>query len=426
MKLKLKRKISLVVCCLLCIALLGQTFSFAAYDDKKFDNAVGYAKLAEGDKELNGQLFESGKKFNLSVKLTNKDAKPIAVQDDAVCTLYRIDPEDEKSLETPSEMATFKAKDGYAWSAPDDFYVLLVLVEQGGQSYVSAQIFNVGKKDLEKGGICNYLQAILYTGKTVKTPMKVYFVLEEDKVLQEGVDYTVTYKNNKKIGTATATITGIGDYSGVLTIEFEIITLADYFDDVNPKGWYSDAISFVTYYGLFNGVSDTEFAPEDTMTRGMFVTVLSRLAGIPVDNKVTTEFVDVPKGKYYTGAVKWAAEEGIVKGVGANRFAPDEPITREMICKMMVTFSEAGGLALKEVKSPVTFKDADQISGWAKKYVKQCQIAGLVQGDNGYFNPQGKATRAEVATIFKNFCDQYLEYVFDLDDPENSGFFVKG
>ena len=143
------------------------------------------------------------------------------------------------------------------------------------------------------------------------------------------------------------------------------------------------------------------------MTRAMFVTVLGRMAGVSVDKNAKTKFTDVKRGQWYTGYVKWASDNGIVSGVSSTKFAPEENVTREQICKMMVTYCKFAGITLKNINKPIVFKDNAKISGWAKQYVQKCQTAGLVNGSNGYFNPQGNATRAEVATILMNFNDYY-------------------
>ncbi len=185
------------------------------------------------------------------------------------------------------------------------------------------------------------------------------------------------------------------------------------FKDIKKGDWFykSGAIDFVYNAGLFKGITETSFEPQTNMTRGMFVTVLGRLAGVDV-KKTESKFTDVPKSQYYSGYVKWASDNGIVNGTSATTFAPDANVTREQICKMMVEYCNYAGITLRQINKPITFKDAGKISAWAKEYVATCQTAGLVNGSqdgNGYvFNPQGNATRAEVATIINNFAKNYL------------------
>ena len=177
-----------------------------------------------------------------------------------------------------------------------------------------------------------------------------------------------------------------------------------------PKAtiWDHAPIDFAVANGLFNGVSKTTFSPNDDMTRAMFVTVLSRLACVVVKNSKKTGFSDVARDMWYTGAVKWAADAGIVSGTGPKTFEPDAPVTREQICKMMVEYCSFAKIKLKNVNAPSTFKDAKKISGWAKTYVSQAQQSGFVNGNaDGTFKPKSNATRAQVATIFMNFAQNY-------------------
>ena len=179
------------------------------------------------------------------------------------------------------------------------------------------------------------------------------------------------------------------------------------FADVKKKDWFYDSVSYVYENGMMSGTSATRFAPNENLTRAMFVTILGRLDGVKVNHKVATVFTDVKKGQYYTGYVKWGNDNGIVNGTTKTTFGPDENITREQMCALMVRYAKYAGVELKAVNKSVTFKDAAKISGYAKAAVKTCQRAGLVSGEaieGGYnFRPTGNATRAEAAAIFERF-----------------------
>jgi len=179
------------------------------------------------------------------------------------------------------------------------------------------------------------------------------------------------------------------------------------FSDVPAKAWFKEAVYYTVDKGIFAGITATTFCPNDDMTRAMFVATLSRIAGVAVSNKSITVFSDVKSGQWYTGAVKWASDNGIVAGSN-GRFMPNEPITREQICTILLTYSKYMKITLKPKQAAVTFKDAKKISSWSKSAVTTCQRAGLVAGADGVFNPQGKANRAQVAQILaafhKNYC----------------------
>ncbi len=174
------------------------------------------------------------------------------------------------------------------------------------------------------------------------------------------------------------------------------------FSDVSKKAWYYEAVSYAVDHGIFAGITKTTFQPNAPMTRAMFVATLSRMSGAEVDNNAKTKFSDVKTGQWYTGAVKWASDNGIVAGSN-GRFMPNDPITREQICTLIVSYANFAKIKLTPNTAAVKFKDEKKISKWAKSAVAACQRAGLIAGSNGNFNPQGKASRAEVAQILMQF-----------------------
>lgn len=180
------------------------------------------------------------------------------------------------------------------------------------------------------------------------------------------------------------------------------------FVDVKKSAWFykNNSVSFVYSQGYFAGMSPKEFGPYNGMTRSMFVTVLSRMAGAEVDNEAATAFTDVPTGTWYTGAVAWGDQTGIVSGVGKKRFAPDEMVTREQICALLVRYSAFCDITLPQ-KTNVKFVDEEKISDWVKESVLRCAAAGIIRGnpeaDGMHFAPTKTATRAEVATILYGY-----------------------
>ena len=178
------------------------------------------------------------------------------------------------------------------------------------------------------------------------------------------------------------------------------------FTDVPKKAWYANAVYYTVDQGIFAGITATTFEPDTPMTRAMFVATLSRMAGVKVNNKAASKFSDVKSGQWYTGAVKWASDNGIVKGSN-GKFMPNDPITREQICTIFVTYAKYKKTTLSPKQPAMNFKDAKKISKWARSAVTTCQRAGLVAGSNGNFNPQGKASRAEVAQILATYDQTY-------------------
>jgi hypothetical protein len=187
------------------------------------------------------------------------------------------------------------------------------------------------------------------------------------------------------------------------------------FSDVGSGFWGRDAVSFVFAHALFNGISATTFGPNENMTRAMFVTVLGRLHGVDVSRYTGTPFEDVEPGAYYAPYVDWAAQNGIVTGYSDTRFGPDDPVTREQMCAIFARYFAYAGISLPQTDTP-PFADSAAVSVWAKDAVDMNSRSGLIVGKGAnLFDPAGKATRAEVATIYTRLIEKYL-LNFDISE----------
>lgn len=168
--------------------------------------------------------------------------------------------------------------------------------------------------------------------------------------------------------------------------------------------WAKENIAFVVERGLFSGTSDHTFSPNMTITRGMFVTVLGRLANADVSKHKLSSFTDVKSNAYYMGYIEWARENSIVKGSGNGKFAPDQSISREQMAVIMNNYAKTMNIKLPQVQEENIFADSTKISAYANDAVKQGQILGILSGKNGnLFDPQGTATRAEVSAVLSRF-----------------------
>ncbi len=177
-----------------------------------------------------------------------------------------------------------------------------------------------------------------------------------------------------------------------------IIDNAKRFADVSVGQWFNSAVVFASSHELFQGVSATEFAPGKEMTRGMLVTVLWRLEGKPAGTG--TRFNDVPDGLYYSEAVRWAAGVGVVNGYGDGSFLPDENITREQLAAVFYRYMNYLGYDTSARAGINMFSDGAKVSGWAVESMRWSVAEGIVTGRaDGTIDPQGNATRAEVATL---------------------------
>ncbi|MBS4871806.1 MAG: GA module-containing protein [Peptoniphilus sp. oral taxon 375] len=163
--------------------------------------------------------------------------------------------------------------------------------------------------------------------------------------------------------------------------------------------WARDFIKYCMDRGYLVGTSITNFSPDRPTTRAEFVTVLSRLAGIKEENYKQNKFTDVPKGVYYEAAVNWAQDKKIVEGIGNNKFAPDQTMTREEMATILDRYFQA---IKKDYgnRGALYFQDQGDISLWAADSVKRMTQTGILHGtDRNTFEPKSSFTRAELATV---------------------------
>lgn len=188
-------------------------------------------------------------------------------------------------------------------------------------------------------------------------------------------------------------------------VRVEMPSTSNVFYDVAQGAWYYDAVQYVTQRGLMTGVSDRQFAPNAILSRAQAVQILYALAGGPTVS-ASNDFVDVNRGDWYADAVSWATANGVVSGMGKEMFGPNAPLTREQLALILYHYAQVagyaphqGGMAIQE------FSDSASISGWALEAVQWAVNAGLISGTgDGMLDPDGAATRAQVAQIFMNFC----------------------
>lgn len=169
--------------------------------------------------------------------------------------------------------------------------------------------------------------------------------------------------------------------------------------------WARGSILTVAKNGLFNGVTSDTFVPDESMTRAMFVTVLHRAAGAPEADTSANTFADVGANEYYTAAVAWAVEKGIIEGVSATRFAPEARITRQEMMTMLCRYAaNVLGLDTSASTDLSDFTDCMDVAAWAKAAVRWAVAEGILEGyPDGTLLPLNEATRAEAAAIFCRF-----------------------
>ena len=225
-----------------------------------------------------------------------------------------------------------------------------------------------------------------YTGKTIKPKLTIK---DGIKVLDEDIDYILSYSNNKEVGTATITIKGIGRYCGTKNVTFKIVP-----NDINLHWAENTIIDFIDK-GYINGYSDGTFRPNNSITRAEFVKIVNNMFGYTSVGSVP--FNDVISGAWYYNDVAIAVKAGYINGKNATTFAPNDPITRQEVAKILTTIMNNSDTNHDKLN---TFKDGNNTADWAKSYVEGAIEAGYLNGDTeGNLNPTSNITRAEAVTM---------------------------
>lgn len=183
------------------------------------------------------------------------------------------------------------------------------------------------------------------------------------------------------------------------------------FRDVVESDWYHESVHYVFESGMMKGTDENQFSPDMDTSRGMIVTILHRLEGTP--QAELSSFTDVPVGEYYTGAVGWASQNGIVSGYGEGaegRFGPNDSITREQLAAILYRYAGKKGLDTTVRGDLGGFVDAGSVSDYAVEPLRWAVGVGLISGmGDGTIAPGGRASRAQVATILMRYCQNLAD-----------------
>lgn len=175
------------------------------------------------------------------------------------------------------------------------------------------------------------------------------------------------------------------------------------FKDVLPGAWYYGAVEYAADTGLFAGTGADTFNPDMSMTRGMFVTVLGRKAGVSKEKPIATSFSDVKPVDYYSPYVEWAAKNKIVSGKGGGIFDPGGRITREQMAAILYRYAKLTGAGnIQNGTEILRFPDTGDVADYAKEPMTWAVDKKIINGSDGKLDPKGTATRAQVAQVFLN------------------------
>ena len=239
--------------------------------------------------------------------------------------------------------------------------------------------------------------------QTLKNGDKIIFHYTDDYTQEKGSEKWESTSSSSSSGSSKKS-TASDDETSTVVQPSETETSVS-FKDVEKDSWYEDAVTYVVKNNLFRGVSETEFDPDSNMTRAMLVTVLYRLENT-AEKVYNNIFRDVVSDEWYTDAVAWAAANGVVKGVNETEFAPNDNITREQMAAVIYRYAELKEYDITGSCDISQFADADTVSDWALDAIKWTNAAELVKGTSDTtLSPQDTATRAQVAAILMRFCE---------------------
>lgn len=209
-------------------------------------------------------------------------------------------------------------------------------------------------------------------------------------------DMTITDQNGKAIEVSAA-----GDDTYTFNLP-EKSVIEDGWDnpfiDVEEGDWFYDPVRYCYVNGLMRGTTQNTFSPDLSTSRAMIVSILWRLEGSPETGN--NPFADVPAERYYAPAVAWADSEGIVSGYSEESFGPDDAVTREQMAAILYRYGNYKGWDLSEDVTLDGFSDAYTASGYAQPAIYWAVAHGILSGtDENLLDPQGNATRAQVASI---------------------------
>ena len=177
------------------------------------------------------------------------------------------------------------------------------------------------------------------------------------------------------------------------------------FLDVNEGDWFYDAVAYAYENGLMDGVGGNRFAPNSATTRAQLVTILYRLEGQPAVSG-DLPFTDVEAGTWYTNAVGWAAQNGIVNGIGDDTFAPGNDLTREQLVTILYRYAESKGYDVSASADLAGYPDGEEIQAYAREAMAWAVAENIIQGmEDDTLKPAGNASRAQIATILMRFCE---------------------
>ena len=301
---------------------------------------------------------------------------------------------------------------------PDEFLEAEKALNVALHAYEDAKLYGKKSSDISGtlggliGGEKNLIEVTASAGENGKI-VEGY----EKQLVRYGTSVTVLAAPDEGYGVEKVVVNGV-TYPGDTTVTIASVTAkthvefyfrqkpkAPRFTDVARGSWYFDSVEKIVEMGLFAGTSQTEFSPDMPMTRAMLVTVLHRLDGKPAASAGVT-FKDVATDTWYTDAILWASENGIVNGYTADTFGTNDSISRQDMVTILYRYLNYKGLELAEGTALDSYTDAADVSNYANGAMQWAYANGLIKGTSDTtLSPKDACTRAQVATIILRYTE---------------------
>lgn len=337
-----------------------------------------------------------------------------------------------QTMVTRAELAEIIYKNAYLFMSWDSNKVTVnVSAGTGGSAYGGGEYDKGAKVTLKASPNNNYTFDAWYENNVkISSEASYSFTAENERTLQARFIYIGSQSTPSAGGSSSASQPSaagqptaelpaatppaakqpVSDAAIVSEVPDIYPPLAGLYTDVFPVDWFYDAVMYVTGIALMKGTGDGVFSPNAAMSRAMLVTVLYRLEGEPVvDDENDIPFTDVNGGEWYTNAILWAAENGIVNGYEDGAFGIDDPVSREQTVAILFRYAKTKDLDINAVADLSGYADVDDVSDWALSAMEWAVAAGIIQGETPVtIVPQGTSTRAETAMIFRRFINGFL------------------
>ena len=418
--------------------VVGKTPTFAKVDTDQYfsekygtvsncSNGVTWTNQESGVNLTVNNPFKADTKYRVTYYLTAKDGYEFTAS--TVCTINGTDAVLELTDRYHAKVSLSDLVPGYGNKTLIDKVDLTVVRPVVGKTPTFAKVDTDQYFSEKYGTVSNCSNGVTWTNQESGVNLTVNNPFKADTKYR--VTYYLTAKDGYVFTDSTAcTINGTAAALELTDQYHAKVSLSDLvpgdgstpaecdggescpsgkFVDINVKAWYHLYVDYAVTNGLFGGTSANMFEPETAMTRAMLVTVLWRYEGQPKVDQNTFADVNEKDGSWYIDAVAWAAANGVVNGVGNNRFDPNGKITREQMAALLFRYAQKKGIDTSKRGDLSNFPDANKISAYAKEAVSWAVGEGIINGSDGKLLPQGNATRAQVATILMRYIENIVK-----------------